>query len=107
MFSSGVFRSILASGLLLLGLGLLAGCSSLAAKNRPQDEILAERLKSSENGCIRLQQAEDEAVKAGQSDAQSFHEARLKACQQYEQDKQALDQFQSQHASPFVQGRQP
>ena len=108
MFSSRVFRSIYALGLAFAAAGLLTGCPTVAVKDRPkQDVVLSEKLKGSEYACIRWQQAEDEAVKTGNPDAQRFHEVRLRACQQYEQDKQALTEYQSQHPSPSGARSQP
>jgi hypothetical protein len=101
------FRSMPWRVLVLLALVLLCGCSSLAPKDQPPDVILAQKIKSSQNACIRLRQAEEEAASAGLADAQGYREARERACQQYEQEKRELERYQSQSPLRSNQTRQP
>lgn len=99
-------RSLRSLVLLLAGLGLLAGCASSAPKNRPPLEIQGQKLKISQNACIRLRQAEEEAVSTGSADAANYREAREKACQQYETDKREMDRLQLETPSSAAKARQ-
>lgn len=85
------------AGLALIGFGLLPGCASSALKDRSPLEVQAEKLKSSQNACIRLRQAVEDATKDGLEDAADYRPAMERACQQYEVDKREMDRLQLEH----------
>lgn len=97
MRSPASLHCLCIAGLALIGSGLLAGCASSAPKDRSPLEVQAEKLKSSQNACIRLRQAVEDATKNGLEDAADYRPAMERACRQYEIDKREMDRLQLEH----------
>lgn len=101
-------RSVRTCCVPLLLAGLLTGCSTMASREHSMEDTLAEQLKSSKNACIRLQQAEDDAQKAGQAlEQQGYRKAKERACEEYEQRKRALEEYRIQHPAHQHRAQQP